>query len=378
MNINSTSHDKMPLLVKLSPLASSHSVTPAAAAAMTFCGERVINDYASSCIQDSVRSRLKPWELTLIKGDAMEEYIRLKKASERRELERDESIARDELIDEAMSLFTAFAALRLEKEGELLNNRSLRRLLERLQRRLTLQQRQHDRHEKDLLEEGRREWRREQEEAARLKELEQAMAKWRRECEASLRAATVFLMGMEARERKDEVAAQEAAWAALCAQGLVDRAEAERIAYERFFNSPEQVALRKEQEMKEAAANRLAKRRMKLFLKEQESFVKSCKHARGHKSYFEGAAPKKLCVSCGVKFDDELGYYVRLRGKTIAPPSALGSSQSPAADGDEKRGNVTTLPRITQELEQKERRQGSESASKKKCGLKNAGLGKKT
>ncbi|ESL06150.1 hypothetical protein TRSC58_06181 [Trypanosoma rangeli SC58] len=311
---------------------------------------------SASCIEESVRRRFEPWELGLIKREALQEYNLLKNASERREVEREESIAREELMAGATSFLAALLEWQLEARREVESDCPLLLLLERLQKRATNHQRQYQIHEEALREEGRVGWRREVEEKARLQEYEAAMAQWRRECEETLRAAVAFLLGMQTRERQAEVAEEEAAWAALCAQELTDRAEAERLAYENFMNTPEQVALRKERERLEAAANRAAARRLKQFLKEQEHLVKSCTHARGNVSFFEGALAKKLCVSCGVKFDETLGYYVRMRGRTIAPPSTWTPPQPLPPPERPARNSVTKLPPLSPPAKPERRR----------------------
>ncbi|RNF00469.1 hypothetical protein TraAM80_07578 [Trypanosoma rangeli] len=311
---------------------------------------------SASCIEESARRRFEPWELGLIKCEALQEYNLLKNASERREMEREESIAREELIAGATSFLAALLEWQLEARGKVESDRPLSLLLERLQKRETNHQHQYQIYEEALREEGRVGWRQEVEKKTRLREYEAAMAQWRRECEETLRAAVAFLLGMQTRERQAEAAEEEAAWAALCAQELTDRAEAERLAYENFMKTPEQVALRKERERLEAAANRAAARRLKQFLKEQEHLVKSCTHARGHVSFFEGALAKKLCVSCGVKFDETLGYYVRMRGRTIAPPSTWTPPQPPPAPERPARHSVTKLPPLPPPAKQGGRR----------------------
>ncbi|RNF00366.1 uncharacterized protein Tco025E_08811 [Trypanosoma conorhini] len=331
-----------PLAVDPRSGGCASSSSRAAVAADPRGGGRVKS--SASCIEEGVRRRFEPWELGLIKCEALQEYNLLKNASERREVEREESIAREELTADAASFLAALREWQAEARGEIAANRPLSLLLERLQRRATAQQRRHEAHEAALREEGRVEWRREVEEKARLQAYEAALMQWRREGEETLRAAVAFLLGMQTRERRAEEAAQDAAWTALCTQESADRAEAERLAYENFMNTPEQVALRKERERLEAAANRAAARKLKQFLKEQEHLVKSCTHARGHASFFEGPLAKKLCVSCGVKFDETLGYYVRMRGRTIAPPPTWTPPQPPPARGSATR--LAPLPQL--------------------------------
>ncbi|KAF5219639.1 hypothetical protein TcYC6_0085730 [Trypanosoma cruzi] len=351
MVFSSAGDVEQPLFVRPFNCTSSHWAAPV----VDPCGRGHVKSSAL-CIEESVRKRFEPWELGLIKHKALQEYNLLKNASERRDLEREESIAREEIVNDATSLLAAVIEWRVEAGEEVMSDRALSRLLERLRKRATTQQRQYEINEEALREEGRMGWRQEVEEKARSKQREEAMARWRRECEDSLCAATAFLMGMERRERRDEVAEEEAAWAALCTEELNARAEAERIAYENFMNSPEQVALRKEQERIEAAAQAAAARQLKRFLREQEHLVKSCRHARGAGSVFEALPPRNLCVSCGVKFDETVGYYVRMRGSTLVPPETWSPPKDTSLAQRNSRSSIAKLPPITQRTKQQGRK----------------------
>ncbi|EKF36326.1 hypothetical protein MOQ_002282 [Trypanosoma cruzi marinkellei] len=351
MVLSSAGDAEQPLVVRPRNCTSSNW----AASVVDPCGRGHLNSSAL-CIEESVRKRFEPWELGLIKQKALQEYNLLKNASERRDLEREESIAREEIVNDATSLLAAVFEWQVEAGKEVMTDRALSRLLDRLRKRANTQHRQYKINEEALREEGRMEWRQEVEEKVRSKQREEAMARWRRECEESLCAATAFLMGMEKRERRDEVAEEERVWAALCTEELNARAEAERIAYENFMNSPEQVALRKEQERIEAAAQAAAARQLKKFLKEQEHLVKSCKHARGTGSVFEALPPRNLCVSCGVKFDEKVGYYVRMRGATLVPPATWIPPKDPPLARRNSRSSTTNLPPITQQTKQKGRK----------------------
>ncbi|ORC92888.1 uncharacterized protein TM35_000022140 [Trypanosoma theileri] len=350
----------------------------------TAADRRVLSDLPpeghAACVSSAARRRFEPQELQRLHADAAREYRLRKNAGERREVERHEELARAEIVDAAAAQYAAITAW-ADEEGRERDvppgGWPLRQLEDRLARRV---REQRERNEQKEREEGRAAWRAAVAAAEEAAAHARAVEAWRRENERALRAAIVFLISTETRWRREEADGEATAWETLLAQERDGRAEAERIAYENFMNSPEQIALRQERERKEAAARRLAARQMRRFNKEQESFVKSCRHGRGNTSMFEGPTAKKLCVSCGVKFDENLGYYVRLRGPTIPPPAPLNGTeqqqpqpqqQQQQQQQQQKSGSVrprqstvTTLPPITQKKQQQGGMKNSRDMSK--------------
>ncbi|KAH9577785.1 hypothetical protein LSM04_004242 [Trypanosoma melophagium] len=365
-------------------LSSSHALSrhPTPSSPSTAAAAVVdVLDRPAACLTAAVRRHFAPHELQRLHTDAVCEYRLRKNAGERREVERLEELARAELVDAAAAQYTAIAA-RAEEErrgaaGDGAGGWPLRRLEQRLTRAVRAER---ERVEQKEREEGRAAWRAAVVAAEEAAAHTRALEAWRRENERALRAAIVFLISTETRWRSGEAEEEAVAWEKLLAQEREDRAEAERIAYEEFMNSPEQIAIRQERERKEAVARRLAARQMRRFVKEQEHLVKSCRHGRGNTSMFEGPTAKKLCVACGVKFDDNLGYYVRQRGNTIPPPAPLNETeqqkqqqrkqkeqQQLQVDADAVQPwqtTVTSLPPITQKPQQQSNKTNSRDMSK--------------
>ncbi|EAN76400.1 hypothetical protein, conserved [Trypanosoma brucei brucei TREU927] len=279
----------------------------------------------------AVRRMFEPQELCAIREDALREYLRMKMADELSDVERMEADARERLVEQALFFFEALATRNVEKCKKLARGRELLYFIERLKDREAIEDQRRYALEEALREEGRAEWRREVEEKAAYGEYLRAFEEWKREQENTVRAACAFVMGTEVRYRRGVVAEESDAWEELWRKEREEREEAERIAYENFYNSPEQVILREERERVEGKLRQKYERQMVRHLKEQEQIVKSCKHGRGNTSIFEGPKASKKCASCGVSFDKDLGYYVRSYGKTIPPPPPLPESMLDSA-----------------------------------------------
>ncbi|KAG8344126.1 hypothetical protein ERJ75_000252600 [Trypanosoma vivax] len=306
--------------------SGSHSTLPALrAASSTVCGATAplatSSGLKASSYVEAIRKCFEPWELSVIREDAIEEYRLRKNAIECRDLERDEALAREE-IEEDEALLRGAHIVRVDalpKRPE--DTHRARSLAGRLSSRLAAEQRHREAQEEALREGGRAEWRRDVEEATKREEYARALQQWEKEQRFLFGAASAFVMGSETRVRRDEVAEEYVAREKLYELEKQEREIAEKVAYENFMNSPEQVALREERERKEEKARRIAAKQLQLFQKDQERLVKSCKHGRGSSSVFEGPGARKKCIPCDVRFDDALGYFVRIHGKTVQPPA---------------------------------------------------------
>ncbi|CCW65118.1 unnamed protein product [Phytomonas sp. EM1] len=254
-------------------------------------------------------------ELQASKRQAMSDYIIIKNKLELRELLLNAEIMRGEIEDAALSQLQAIHT-RFCKElskFSMLAGVPGRRLLKfqgRLKQRENLKNAENAKWEAQLLAEGRCAWQdevkaqeeksREEVERSRLKKIQ----------ENQFRAAIVFIVCRERTDRGLLEGEVETAWNELCGKEANERKEAEQLAYERFMNSPEQLALAAERERKALRERKKKARLQRILQSEQKRIIERCHHGRNGTSLLENPGPQKACCRCRIRFDEHLGYYI--------------------------------------------------------------------
>ncbi|KAG5501937.1 hypothetical protein JKF63_04207 [Porcisia hertigi] len=266
------------------------------------------------CMPKTAQRLFTSAEIVTLRSEARRVYTSKLKIEEQKNLFAEEAVARSLLAEAALGQIAAIRDLAKEAYDFRMQAASAAALPflyleERINRRVTQEYAQR---EKQLRQEGREAWRLQvmREEAA----AEEAS---RREVERRAEtnrfgAAVTFIIVQEAKVRKcleDQIANF---WEVFAQEEANGQAEAERLALERFNNSPEQRAIREARERREQKQARRTAKLLKLFENQQKGFVKGCRHGTGGVSLFVGDAAAKICRRCRVKWDADLGYYVSL------------------------------------------------------------------
>lgn len=281
----------------------------------------------ASCTQ----RRFEDWELVTLRAEAVMDYLILKNRTEVGELERAETLAREEIVEDAQCQWFALCSRKQDTLGALGGGpltgkgRAVQLLEERLQARTMCADLAARDEEEAQREEGRRAWNAHIEVQARRERDAAEQVRAAKEREDQFRGAVTFLIVRERRDREELEVDEHWARRRLKEEDVAGRAEADRLTYERFINSPEQQALIAAQRLQEERARKAAARRQRLHAVEQARFIEGCHHGRGGVSLFGGPAPKKVCGRCRVKFDDSLGYYVSMD----APPPSKAATKAP-------------------------------------------------
>ena len=131
-----------------------------------------------------------------------------------------------------------------------------------------------------------------------------------REDLVGFRAAAVFLVAEESRQRTMGDKAMWDALAALCArfaaeEALAMKAVAAREATEEAARQDVIAAAKRE-------AGQLDEKRQAEVQRRQQKLIGKCTHARNGTSVFLGAYPKKMCLICRIKLDAISGLYIQM------------------------------------------------------------------
>ncbi|CCW70700.1 unnamed protein product [Phytomonas sp. Hart1] len=259
-------------------------------------------------------------ELQVYRREALSDYIIMKNKIELRDFFINERIIREEIDDVAFSQFQAIHTRFWEESSKFsmladASGQLLMKLQNRLQRSENFKEAKSAEWEARLLAEGRCAWQEEvksQEEKAR-EEVERS--KQKKAEENQFRAAVVFIICRERTDRGLFEKEIEAAWNKLFSKEADERKEAEQLAYERFMNSPEQLALAAERERKALKERKRKARFQKILQAEQKRIIDRCHHGRNGTSLLENPGPQKSCCRCRICFDENLGYYVNIDAK---------------------------------------------------------------
>ncbi|GET89538.1 hypothetical protein, conserved [Leishmania tarentolae] len=279
------------------------------------------------CMPKSAQRLFTSDEVSTLRSEALQTYMRRKRMEEQRELIAAEEEARSLLSEAAVDQIAAVREL--QKEELQLRMRAVSEaalpvqyLEQRIRRRIDEEYAQQD---EQLRQEGRAAWRlRVEVETATLVDTRTYVAE-RRAAIHRFRAALTFIIVQEMDLRKHVEAESAKFWEKFAQEEAEGKADAEHRALVRFLNTPEQLALAAAREKRERKRALRTAKLLKLFQEQQEVFVKGCRHGTGGVSLFVGDAPKKMCGRCRVKWDENLGYYVSLDHtvKTHPPPPPI-------------------------------------------------------
>lgn len=300
---------------------------------------------ARPCMPESGQRLFTSGEVSSLRREARQTYAQRQRAEERRAVTIAEKEARTLLTDAAIGQLAAVRAM--ERDAREAHMRAASEAALPVQ---YLEQRIRQRIHADyaatdaaLREEGREAWRTQVELLKTEKEGAAEREAERRAAVHRFSAAATFVMVQERTSRQEVVDAEMTFWDTLAPAEAESRAEAERLALERFLNTPEQLALAAAREQRERQHARRVAKLTKLFQTQQDGFINGCRHGTGGSSLFAGPNAKKLCGRCRVKWDEELGYFVSIdRAVKIHPPppppaitadadGAAAAARSPAA-----------------------------------------------
>lgn len=289
-------------------------------------------------ISANLLNRFEDWEIKAMQVEAIADYHLRRNRAEIADVCRQERLAREDLEDDCLQRLAMVHGIEhtgwqdAHKSSTLLSLLE-RRLVERKQKEEFLLAQTEER----LREEGRAAWRREQAELASQAAESERLATQRRTMECQGRAALVFLASRERVFRDEVTQAEEAAWGDMCRAEPAARVDLERLAYEQFMNSPEQLALAAAKLAKEAKERKKAARIKQLFEAEQMRLISICHHGRNGVSLLDPStapAAKRVCPRCRVRYDEALGYLVREDSGAPGPVATRrcrSSSQAPGA-----------------------------------------------
>ncbi|KAG5476476.1 hypothetical protein LSCM1_04183 [Leishmania martiniquensis] len=274
-------------------------------------------------------------EVSVLRSEARQAYMRRRRMEERKGLMAAEAEARSLLTDAALDQIAGVRARQTEERESLMRAAStaalpVQYLEQRIRHRIIEEDLKRDEH---LRQEGRDAWRLQVQlskaasEGLSVREVERRAATYR------FSAAVTFIIVQEIELRKCVEAESAKCWETLAQEEAQGRADAEQRALVRFLNSPEQLALAAARERRERKRALRTAKLLKLFQEQQEGFVNGCRHGTGGLSLFVGEAPKKACTRCRVKWDENLGYYVSMDRtvKIHSPPSPITSAAGAGA-----------------------------------------------
>lgn len=312
----------------------------------------VVVAYDTAFVDPMTAKHFAPEERGALREEALGLYRHQRQAQQRRELEQQEMLERQDYETDMSCFFEAFIGWQREIRENLFGKKTLQRAIRRLQERLDdrrfaleVVERQDEEEMKVL---GREAWRHEVEETRRLEAEANERERLRQERERLERRAQVFLMTEESRARTVVEAEAAAAHEDMLEVEKAFILECERAALEAFRNSPEQLAIAAAQAKKEKKARLRAAKAKKAFEAEQKKLVTSCTHGPKNGSVFVGPKAREVCPRCRVRWDAELMCYVSMdataaqleqRRRSIANAHLAGSP--PTVEGATAAGGVS-------------------------------------
>lgn len=330
----------------LSSILPTHGVLLTAAA--TPEGAAGVKGYVLS-LRDSVSGKkwFTPSEIALLHSQAQMEYEQKCRSLQLRSFIHEEENARMDVVVDATCQMRELQERATRGMETIMRETSLlplplQKLELRIKGRLTWEY-----HEQDmrLREEGRAAWKLETEEMEKAQvAADERNTVQRRAEKFQFGAAMTFLVVHERNLRgllEQEVSAE---WERLLGDEAADKEASDRLAHERFMNTPEQLALTAARERRDRKRQKRDARLLRLFTEQQNKFITQCHHRKDGGSLFEGPDAKVICGRCRVKLDEVVGYYVSLeKGVVIHPPPP----ESPTAHGE-----LTSLPASLKLLQQ--------------------------
>lgn len=236
--------------------------------------------------------------------------------SQRGQIEYQERTQREEVVAAYLEYFDLLAGhlARIEERNQMKKPIHARAAagfcLSRLEQRIADEAKKEAEHEKLCRDDGKKQLIAEQERARQDSKRRDEMKRRLREDMVGFRAAGVFLIAEETRQR----AMLDGEMGAGLANVRKRFAEAEAFAMKAVADrQAREEAARQEviSAAKREAASLDEKRRAEV-QRRQQKLIGKCTHARNGGSVFTGAYPKKMCLICRIKLDPLSGLYVMM------------------------------------------------------------------